>query len=179
MIINTGWLLDYLSPKVPLPDLLTALPRVGLDVEATHVLARELAAVRVGFVRAKRSLEGTTDKFVVDVEVEPGDIRKIVCASAHPIEVGWGVPVALAETELPTGVTLHEEHFHGVLSQGMICLDGELGMTVARTSAGSGLCGGCSWRTASRARRSASASAGSSGPPASIPLAAARASSPR
>ena len=60
MIVNTGWLLDYLSPRVPLADLLTALPRVGLDVEATHVLEHELAPVRVGFVRAKRPLEGTS-----------------------------------------------------------------------------------------------------------------------
>ena len=48
MIVNTGWLLDYLSPRVPLGELLTALPRVGLDVEATHVLAQELAGVRSG-----------------------------------------------------------------------------------------------------------------------------------
>jgi phenylalanyl-tRNA synthetase beta chain len=135
MIVNTGWLLDYLSPKVPLPDLLTALPRVGLDVEATHVLARELAPVRIGFLRGKRPLEGTTDKFVCEVEVAKDDVRTIVAASAHPLEVGWGVPVALAGTELPTGATIHEEHFHGILSQGMICLDGELGMTAT----GSGL----------------------------------------
>jgi phenylalanyl-tRNA synthetase beta chain len=135
MIVNTGWLLDYLSPKVPLADLLAALPRVGLDVETTHVLEHELAPVRIGFVRSKRPLEGTSDKFVCEVEVAAGDVRKIVAASAHPLQVGWGVPVALAGTELPTGVLIHEDHFHGVLSQGMICLDGELGMTAA----GSGL----------------------------------------
>ncbi len=135
MIVNTGWLLDYLSPRVPLPELLTALPRVGLDVEATRVLAQELAGVRVGFIRSKKPLEGTGDKFVCEVEVAGGDLRTIVAASAHPLEVGWGVPVALAGTELPTGVSIHEDHFHGVLSQGMICLDGELGMTAA----GSGL----------------------------------------
>jgi len=135
MIVNTGWLLDYLSPRVPLGELLTALPRVGLDVEATHVLAHEVAGVRVGFIRSKKPLEGTTDKFVCEVEVAAGDVRRIVAASAHPLEVGWGVPVALAGTELPTGVSIHEDHFHGVLSQGMICLDGELGMTAA----GSGL----------------------------------------
>ncbi|MDP9113762.1 MAG: phenylalanine--tRNA ligase subunit beta [Acidobacteriota bacterium] len=133
MIVNTGWLLDYLSPRVPLAELLTALPRVGLDVEATHVLAQELAAVRVGFIRSKKPLEGTADKFVCEVEVAPGDAREIVAASAHPLEVGWGVPVALAGTELPTGVSIHEEHFHGVLSRGMICLDGELGMTASGT----------------------------------------------
>jgi len=113
--------------------LLTALPRVGLDVEAAHVLAHELAGVRVGFIRSKKPLEGTTDKFVCEVEVAPGDLRTIVAASAHPLEVGWGVPVALAGTELPTGVSIHEDHFHGVLSQGMICLDGELGMTATGT----------------------------------------------
>ena len=135
MIVNTGWLLDYLSPRVPLGDLLVALPRVGLDVEAIHVLERELAAVRVGFIRSIRPLENTSDKFVCEVEVAPGDVRSIVAASAHPLEVGWGVPVAPAGTELPTGDTIREEHFHGVLSQGMICLDGELGMTAR----GSGL----------------------------------------
>ncbi len=135
MIVNTRWLLDYLSPRVPLADLLTALPRVGLDVEATHVLAHGLAPVRIGFIRAKRPLEGTTDKFVCEVEVAPGDVRSIVAASAHPLEVGWGVPVALAGTDLPTGDSIHEENFHGVLSQGMICLDGEMGMIAT----GSGL----------------------------------------
>jgi hypothetical protein len=53
MIVNTGWLLDYLSERVPLPTLLDALPRVGLDVEATHVLERDLAPVHIGFIRAK------------------------------------------------------------------------------------------------------------------------------
>jgi phenylalanyl-tRNA synthetase beta chain len=139
MIVNTGWLLDYLSPKVALADLLTALPRVGLDVEATHILERELAPVRIGFIRSKRPLEGTTDKFVCEVEVARGEVRTIVAASAHPLEAGWGVPVALAGTELPTGATIHEDHFHGVLSQGMICLDGELGMAVPFTNGGSGL----------------------------------------
>src|SRR5512140_1691657 len=103
MIVNTGWLLDYLSPRVPLAELLTALPRVGLDVEATHLLAHELTGVRVGFIRSKKPLEETTDKFVCEVEVAPGDMRSIVAASAHPLEVGWGVPVALAGAELPTG----------------------------------------------------------------------------
>src|SRR5579863_3716836 len=135
MIINTGWLLEYLSPRCPLPDLLAALPRVGLDVEATHILARELAPVRIGFIRSVRPLEAAVGMFVCEVEVARGDVRRIVCASAHPIEEGWGVPVALAGTELPTGVSIREEHFHGVLSHGMICLEGELGLTAM----GSGL----------------------------------------
>ena len=133
MIITTEWLLDYLAPRVPLAELLPALPRVGLDVEATHVLARELAPVRVGFIRSKKALQG--GKYACEIEVARGDMRSIVCASMHPVEVGWGVPVALAGAELPTGASIRQEAFQGFLSQGMICADGELGM-VAK---GSGL----------------------------------------
>jgi len=139
MIVNTRWLLDYLNPHPTLPVLLGTLPRVGLDIEAMHLLSRGLENVRIGFIRSKRLLEGNPDgtnaKWVLDVEVAPADARQIVCASSHPVEVGWGVPVALAGVELPTGGTIQEDTFHGVLSQGMICLDGEMGL-VAR---GSGL----------------------------------------
>ncbi len=135
MIVNTEWLLDYLTPRPALADLLAAMPRVGLDIEAVHLLSRDLAPVKIGFVRAKRPVEGTADKFVCDIEVARGDVRQILCASAHPVEEGWGVPVALAGTDLPTGTSIYEENFHGVLSQGMICLDGELGMV----SKGTGL----------------------------------------
>ena len=128
MIVNTEWLLDYLSPRPALADLLTALPRVGLDIEATHLLSRELQDVRIGFIRDKQALSGSEDKYICKVEVAKNDFRQIICASAHPIEVGWGVPVALVGCELPDGTSIREEHFQGVLSQGMICLDGELGL---------------------------------------------------
>ena len=133
MIVNTDWLLDYVTPRPPLPVLLGALTRTGLDIEQVSVLQNDLAAVRIGFVRTKELISGTSNSFLCSVEVGPGEPRQIVCASEHPLEVGWGVPVALAGTELPTGISIREEHFHGVLSQGMICLDGELGMT-ARTT---------------------------------------------
>src|SRR5689334_11532939 len=98
MIINTGWLLDYLSPRCPLVDLLDAMPRVGLDVEAAHILKRDLAPVRIGFIRAIHPLEGAAGMFVCHVEVARGDVRRIAYDSADALEEGWGVPVALAGT---------------------------------------------------------------------------------
>ena len=92
--------------------------------------------VRVGFIRCKEAAGGDSDKFVCEVEVAAGDMRTIVAASAHPFEVGWGVPVALAGDRITHRATRFTRNtFHGVLSQGMICLDGELGMTAT----GSGL----------------------------------------
>lgn len=133
MIVNTEWLLDYLSPRLGLNELLAALPRVGLDIEATHRLSSQLANIRVGFVRSKKPLDGAPGRYVLRVETAKGDVRQIICASAHPVEEGWGVPVALAGSELPSGAAIREEQFHGVLSQGMICLDGELGLVTEGT----------------------------------------------
>jgi len=133
MIVHTGWLLDYLSPRCAVDDLLGAFSRTGLEIEATIRLGSQLQPVGIGFIRAIHPLPGIPGKFVCEVEVGPHDRRRIVCAAEHPLQVGWGVPVALAGTELPTGVTIHEEHFHGVLSQGMICLDGELGLIATGT----------------------------------------------
>ena len=116
MIINTGWLLDYLSPRVPLPDLLTALPRVGLDVEATHVLERDLAPVRVGFIRSKRPLDGPPIMFVCEVEVARGDVRRIVCASAHPLEEGWGFRSRWPEPSCPLAIRFTKNISRGLVA---------------------------------------------------------------
>jgi phenylalanyl-tRNA synthetase beta chain len=133
MILNTRWLFDYLSPRPALEDLLRALPQASLEVEGAFLLKEELAPIRIGFIRGKEPLAESPGKFVCDVELQHGERRTIVCASEHPIEIGWGVPVAPAGIDLPTGIPIKEERFHGVLSQGMICLDGEMGMVATGT----------------------------------------------
>ncbi|MFP5261829.1 MAG: phenylalanine--tRNA ligase subunit beta [Blastocatellia bacterium] len=135
MLVNTTWLLEYLEPACSVDELVKAMPNSGLEVEEFHPLAEALAGVRIGFIRDKAPLPGAEGMFVCQVEVGGGRTVQIVCASEHPVEVGWGVPVALAETKLPTGIPIKHERFHGAMSEGMICLDGELGL-VAR---GSGL----------------------------------------
>ena len=133
MIVNTKWLLEYLHPQCSHKELLDALPRIGLEIEAEHELKQALQAVRIGFVREKSPLAGASDMFVCKVEVRRGEVVPIVCAAEHEIRVGWGVPVAPVGTVLPTGKPIHEREVRGQKSLGMICLDGEMGM-LARDS---------------------------------------------
>src|SRR5215213_11610364 len=135
MLVNTAWLLEYLEPACSESDLLRAFVHMGLEVEAIHPLARELEHINVGFIRDKTPLPGTDGMFICRAEVGPGEMLQVVCASEHPIEIGWGVPIARGGTKLPTGIPIKSGTFHGALSEGMICLDSELGM-LAR---GSGL----------------------------------------
>jgi len=133
MIVNTSWLLEYLQPKCSHEDILDALPKVGLEIERQVDLSSELDCVKIGFVRRKRDLTGAPDKYVCEIEVEQGRVISVVCASEHEVQVGWGVPIAGAGSVLPTGRAIKADEYHGVRSEGMICLDGEMGL-VARDS---------------------------------------------
>lgn len=133
MHINTGWLRDYLSADCKESELLDALMTVGLEIEEEHHLGQALAPIRIGFIREKKPLAGADHLFECQVEIEKGKLITIVCATAHPVEVGWGVPVAVAGTKLPSGALISEGKIKGTLSQGMICLDGEMGL-IARST---------------------------------------------
>jgi phenylalanyl-tRNA synthetase beta chain len=133
MTVNTAWLLEYLEPKCSHEDLLDAFPRLGLEIEQTHELRSALDSIRIGFVRRKEPVAGAPGYHLCEIEVERGRLIPVVCASEHEIHEGWGVPVAAAGTVLATGRSIKAAPFHGVRSEGMICLDGELGM-IARNS---------------------------------------------
>lgn len=132
MYINTGWLRDYLSSDCKESELLDALMTVGLEIEEEFDLSKSLAPITIGFVREKKPI-ADSGNFECQVEIQKGKMITIVCATAHPVEVGWGIPVATSGTKLPTGALITEGKFKGILSEGMICLDGEMGL-IAKTS---------------------------------------------
>lgn len=128
MLINTKWLLDYLEPACTTQQLLEALPQVGLEIEELQDLSAELQAVRVGFVREKAAVPGVDNLYACKIEIARGQLIPVVCAAEHEVQVGWGVPVAPAGTRLPTGKHIAAGQVHGHRSEGMICLDGEMGL---------------------------------------------------
>lgn len=133
MYINTGWLRDYLSEDCKESELLDAFMTVGLEVEEEFDLSQALQPIKIGFIREKKPVGDGGQYFECQVEIEKGKLATILCASAHPVEIGWGVPVAVAGTKLPSGALISEGKFKGIRSEGMICLDGELGL-IAKTS---------------------------------------------
>ena len=133
MLVNTSWLLDYLTPHCPHADLLNAFTAAGLEVEEEYHLAEFLRPVVVGFIRNKTAIAGAEGLFHTRIEIAKNRVIDVVCASEHEVQEGWGVPVAPAGTELPNHKLISAGTFHGVNSEGMICLDGEMGL-VARST---------------------------------------------
>jgi phenylalanyl-tRNA synthetase beta chain len=135
MLVNTNWLLEYIVEPCSPQDLLKALGSTPIEIEAHHPLSDALRDIVVGFIRKKDPIPGSDGMYICEADFGNGKTLQVVCASEHPIELGWGVPIAKGGTKLPTGVAIKSERFHGAFSEGMICLDGELGL-LAR---GSGL----------------------------------------
>jgi len=133
MYINTGWLRDYLSADCKESELLDAFMTVGLEVEEEHDLSRALEPIKIGFIREKKPLGDAGKLHECQIEIQKGKLITVVCASEHPVELGWGIPVATAGTKLPSGALIAEGNFKGIRSEGMICLDGEMGL-IARSS---------------------------------------------
>ncbi|HMP06002.1 MAG TPA: phenylalanine--tRNA ligase subunit beta, partial [Lacipirellulaceae bacterium] len=128
MIVNTAWLMEYFDAPCPHEELVEAFPRLGLETERAYDLRHVLADVRIGLVRDIQPIAGAPGMHACTIEVERGRTIPVVCASEHPIEAGWGVPVAPAGTTLPLDRRVKAESYHGCRSEGMICLDAELGL---------------------------------------------------
>ena len=133
MIVNTAWLREYLEPACTHEELVDVLPKIGLELERLCELKKDLEPVRIGFIRKKEAIAGHDGYHLCQIEIAKGKTIPVVCASVHEVKEGWGVPVAPAGTTLPTGGTIRSETVHGQKSEGMICLDGELGLLARGT----------------------------------------------
>src|SRR5262249_2524578 len=102
MRVNTSWLLDYLEPACSHDELLRAFTAAGLEVEVCHRLSEALRSVVISIVRDKQPIPGAKGMYACRVDVSPQKSVNVVCASEHEIATGWGVPIALAGTTLPT-----------------------------------------------------------------------------
>jgi phenylalanyl-tRNA synthetase beta chain len=133
MLVNTTWLLDYLEPHCSHDELLETFTSAGLEVEEYHRLSEELRGVVIGFIRELHDLPGNDRLHACKIETQENQFIDVVCASEHPVEIGWGIPVATAGTTLPSGAEIRAANYHGIHSEGMICLDGEMGMIARDT----------------------------------------------
>jgi phenylalanyl-tRNA synthetase beta chain len=121
-----SWLREFTPIDAPTDEIVSALNRVGLEVDGVEEPGRE-----IGGVVAARVLEVAphpdADKLVlVDVDFGLGQTR-VVCG-ARNLAVGMTVPYAGEGARLPGGITLEKRKIRGVVSDGMLCSATELGL---------------------------------------------------
>ncbi len=128
MIYSYEWLKEFV-PGIPKPKkLMDELSLKSVEVEEVIEGGVELGNVVVGELLEvrKHSNADTLNIGIFDVgEEQP---RQIIFGGVANLEVGNKLPVALAPTTIPGGLKIKERKLRGELSQGMCCLNSELGI---------------------------------------------------
>ena len=130
-----SWLRDFADFPDDVGVLRDALDELGLVVEAIEHVGEGLGDVVVSRVVEIRPIKGADKIRLVLVDAGPGrgadggdGPLEIVCG-AHNFAVGDRVPLAPVGAILPGGFEIARRPLRGVVSNGMLCSEAELGLS--------------------------------------------------
>ncbi|MEY3001429.1 MAG: hypothetical protein RL648_1643 [Verrucomicrobiota bacterium] len=129
MKISLEWLQSYVDlQELTIEEISHGLTMVGFEVEGIERFGLPtLPHVVVGEVLAYGQHPNADRLSLCDVDVGDGVIRKIVCGAKN-FRQNDRVIVALPGAVLPGDFKIKESKLRGVLSQGMLCSERELGI---------------------------------------------------
>ncbi len=132
MKVTLNWLKQYVDFNWSPEELAERLTMLGLEVEGVQKLGGEFAGVVVGQVLAKDKVAGS-DKLSVNRVADGTGERTIICGAQNH-QPGDKVAVILPNYALPLKAgekepfVIKERKVFGVVSQGMMCSNKELGL---------------------------------------------------
>jgi len=132
MKVSLNWLKDYVDIKVPLKELAERLTMAGLEVKGMEALGGNWENIVVGEVIAVNPHPNADRLRLVSVDLG-GQQVTVVCGAPN-IRVGQKVPFAHLGSRLVNGhtgevVTLQPVRIRGIVSEGMVCSEKELGIS--------------------------------------------------
>ena len=128
MKISLNWLRDYVDVALSPEELAARLTMTGTKVEAVDYIGAELRDVLIGRIA---HLEPHPDP---EVSLQLATVAlgargtQTVVTGATNIAVGDKVPFAGLDVTLPNGLTLKPRKLRGIVSEGMVLADDELGL---------------------------------------------------
>jgi phenylalanyl-tRNA synthetase beta chain len=122
--------LEWLAEFVELPserELVERLSVGGFEDVLVEGTGPDLAAIRVGLVLSREAHPGADRLSLCQVDVGAEEPAAIVCGASN-VAAGQKVAVALPGAQLPDGTRIERARIRGVVSNGMICSQRELGL---------------------------------------------------
>jgi phenylalanyl-tRNA synthetase beta chain len=127
MLISLNWIRDFVDiPTINPKQLGSMFTLATAEVEDVIVKGENLKPVVVAEIKSIRP-HPEADKLNL-VTVDFGQSPKEVVCGAGNVRVGLKVPYAPIGTTLPNGMTLEPKKIRGILSEGMLCSETELGL---------------------------------------------------
>jgi phenylalanyl-tRNA synthetase beta chain len=131
------WLADLSGGALPpAEEVARLLTSGGLEVEGSTRYGEACDKALVARVTAKEPHPQRAKLTLVTVDLG-GKSQRVVCGAPNVPEVGGLVVLAPLGTHLPAkGVTLEPREIAGVVSEGMLCSEAELGLRISGGEAG-------------------------------------------
>ncbi|MBE6870892.1 MAG: phenylalanine--tRNA ligase subunit beta [Ruminococcaceae bacterium] len=129
MDLSLRWLKDYVDIDVPVKEYCDRMTMSGSKVEGYTDLGAEISRVVVGHVVEIERHPDSDHLFICQVDVGVGEPVQIVTGAQNVNKGDW-VPAALDNSTLPGGIKIKKGKLRGVVSNGMLCSLGELGLTL-------------------------------------------------
>ena len=136
MKFSESWLREWVNPALSSEELAHQITMAGLEVDAVEAVAGEFSGVIIGEV-VECGQHPDADKLQVTKislgdyssdKVEQGELVDIVCGAKN-CRLGLKVAVATVGAVLPGNFKIKKAKLRGVVSNGMLCSESELGLS--------------------------------------------------
>ncbi len=128
MKILQSWLKEYVDIDIPTDKLVEKLFGAGFEVEEIIYLGKDIEKVVVGEVKSIEKYEGT-HLHICHVDCGSYGEDNLILTGADNVFKGAKVPAAVVGAKLPNGLEIAPRKMKDMMSYGMLCSGGELGVS--------------------------------------------------
>jgi phenylalanyl-tRNA synthetase beta chain len=127
MLISIDWIRDFTDvPNLPAKDIYTRFTLATAEVEDVQTVGEHLEKIVIAEILSFEKHPEADKLNLVTFTIGNNDVRKVVCGASN-VKVGIKIPYAPLGVKLPNGLLLEAKKIRGVLSEGMLCSEEELG----------------------------------------------------
>jgi phenylalanyl-tRNA synthetase beta chain len=128
MLISLNWIKDFVDlPNLAPKELGSLFTLATAEVEDVIVKGDNLKSILCVEIKSLKPHPEADKLNLVTFDYGGGNLKEVVCGAPN-VRVGLKVPYAAIGTTLPNGMTLEPKKIRGILSDGMLCSETELGL---------------------------------------------------
>ena len=128
MLISLNWIREFVDlPQIDADDLANAFTMATAEVEDVTTTNNHLEVIKVAQIKSVTKHPEADKLNLVTFDFGGKDTKEVVCGAPN-VREGLKVPYAPLGITLPNGFTLEPKKIRGILSEGMLCSEIELGL---------------------------------------------------
>lgn len=128
MLISLDWIKEFVKlPDIDADDLANTFTLTTAEVENVKKVNDHLTQIKVAEIKSIKKHPEADKLNLVTFDYGAGETKEVVCGAPN-VREGLKVPYAPIGLTLPNGLTLEPKKIRGILSEGMLCSEVELGL---------------------------------------------------